>query len=145
MAIGSVYVEAADLLVVVWDGKVTLAEWQAAIGRQLSDQSGWWQVRRRLADLTTADPTGIAPADLRQIVETTAPQVPGFARRLAIITRVDWTLASEFAERVTRAGAPTMVFDALETACSWLGIQAAVVRPSLEALRGELRTREITG
>ena len=144
MAIGSVYVEAADLLVVVWDGRVTLAEWQAAIARQLADESSGWQARRRLADLTTAAPSEIAPADLKQIVETTAPQVPRFASRLAIITRVDWTLAGEFAERVTAAGAATTVFDRLETACSWLGIEVAVVRPSLEGLRDALRTRDIT-
>jgi hypothetical protein len=143
MAIGSVYVEPADLLVVVWDGKVTLAEWQAAIARQLADERSWWQGRRRLADLTTAAPSEIQSADLEHIVETTAPQVPGFASRLAIITRVDWTLASEFAERVTGAGAATMVFDRLETACSWLGVEPDAVRPSLEALRAVLRTRHI--
>jgi hypothetical protein len=141
MGIASVYVEPGDLLVIVWDGTVTLAEWQQSVSRQLEDESGWRQGRRRLVDITTADVSELEPADVKHVVETTVPRIRSVAgRRQAIVTTLDSNLANEFAQRSTQIGALTIVFDRLEPACAWLDVEASAMRPYLETLRTELRT-----
>ena len=141
MGIASVYVEPGDLLVVIWDGKISLAEWEQAVRGQLDDESGWRQGRRRLVDLTTADVSELESADVKHVVETTAQRIQSVGgRRQAIVTTVDWDLANEFARRSTQIGALTIVFDRLEPACDWLGVEASVMRPYLDTLRTELRT-----
>jgi len=141
MGIASVYVEPGDLLVIVWDGKVTLAEWEESVRRQLDDEYGWRLGRRRLVDLTTADVSELESADVKHVVETTATRIRSVAgRRQAVVTAFDWQLANEFAQRSSQIGALTIVFDRLESACAWLGVEATAMLPYLETLRTELRT-----
>ena len=135
------YIEPGDLLVVVWDGEVTLAEWEESVRGQLDADLDWRHGRRRLVDLTTADLSALESADVKHVVETTVPQVRSVAgRRQAIVSTADAELANQFAQRSTKIGALTVVFDRLESACEWLGVDAVAMRPYLETLREELQT-----
>ena len=50
MGIASDYVESDDLLVIVWDGQVSGAEWKQNVGRQVDDDPAWPRGRRRRLD-----------------------------------------------------------------------------------------------
>jgi hypothetical protein len=50
--------------------------------------------------------------------------------------------ALTFQKAMGPSGPALLVFDDLETACEWLGINADDVRPTLDELRAELRAND---
>jgi hypothetical protein len=142
MGIATVYVEADDVLVVVWDGAVSLEEWERGVRAQLDDASTWRRGRRRLVDLTTCDPSELETRDVKHIIDVTREKIGSVAgRRQAIVASQAWDLATDFAGRSTQLGATTIVFDRLDSACAWLGADVAAIRPVLAELRAGLRSQ----
>jgi hypothetical protein len=143
MGIATRYVESDDVLAIVWDGVVTLADWEHAVRAQLDDPSTWRQGRRRLVDLTTCDPSALDTSSVQYIVEITRERVASVAgRRQAIVAPYAWALATDFAARSTQLGATTIVFDHIDAACAWLGVDPAAIRPILTVLRADLRVQD---
>lgn len=140
MGISTRYVESDDVLVIVWDGAVSLGQWEEVARVQLSDESTWRQGRRRLIDLTTFVPSELNTTDVAHIVALTRARIRSVAgRRQAIVAPSAWDLAREFAHQSEQLGATTIVFDRIDPACAWLGIDPASVHPVLVELRAALR------
>lgn len=140
MGIASDYVESDDLLVIVWDGQVSGAEWKQNVGQQVADDPAWPRGRRRLIDLTTLDPSEINSSDIEVVIAFGRERIHAVAgRRQAVVAVLAWDLAQEFARRSTELGATTIVFDRLEPACVWLGVDPAAARPVARQLRARLR------
>ena len=141
MGIASDYVESDDVLVIVWDGQVSGAEWKQNVGERLEDDPAWPRGRRRLIDLTTLDPSAIGVSDIEVVVAFGRERIHHVAgRRQAVVAVLAWDLAQEFARRSTELGATTIVFDRLEPACAWLGVDPAAARPVARELRAALRS-----
>jgi hypothetical protein len=143
LGIASDYVESDDVLVIVWDGQVSGAEWKHNVGEQLEDDPAWPRGRRRLIDLTTLDPSEITVSDIEVVIAFGRERIHYVAgRRQAVVAVLAWDLAQEFARRSTELGATTIVFDRLEPACAWLGVDPATARPVARELRAGLRARD---
>ncbi len=140
MGIASDYVEADDVLVIVWDGQVSGAEWKQNVGDRLEYDPAWPRGRRRLIDLTTLDPSEISASDIEVVIAFGRERIHHVAgRRQAVVAVLAWDLAQEFARRSTELGATTIVFDRLDAACAWLGVDPAAARPVARQLRAGLR------
>ena len=140
MGIASLYVEAEDVFVVVWDGSVSGTEWERVVDEQLDDDPAWPRGRRRLIDVTTFVPSELTAGDIATVIESARERIHAVAgRRQGVVASHAWDLAREFAERSTALGATTIVFDRLDDACAWLHVDPAVVRPVIARLRAELR------
>jgi hypothetical protein len=57
----------------------------------------------------------------------------------AVVANVAYKRASEFGDEIAPGGRRLSVFYELESACIWLGVDLADVRPALKALRDEAR------
>jgi hypothetical protein len=142
LGIASDYVETDDVLVIVWDGQVSGAEWKQNVGKRLDDDPAWPRGRRRLIDLTTLDPSEITTSDIEVVIAVGRERIHHVAgSRQAVVAVLAWDLAQEFARRSTELGATTIVFDRLEPACAWLGVDPASARPVARQLRAELRAK----
>ncbi len=135
------------LAVVVWDGRVTADEFLAHTRRLLADTE--WPPRegRHLADLRSAilDRSAVSYAveDAVDLIGT-HPKVEGL--RVAIVAgdafvqaAVDAFIETGVFERLIPGHRPLMlVFDSLNPACEWLGVDASNVGRSLQSLKTQL-------
>ena len=139
MAIAHRYIDTENLIVIVWDGTVTAAEWADAVRRQIVDPN-WSQARRRLIDARTADTSGLRPADagaISVILQRADANVA--AVRLAIVASHGREIARYAENRLDTPGLTTIVFNDIATANAWLGVDAHSVLEALSDLRRELR------
>jgi hypothetical protein len=140
VGIGSEYIEAEDLLLVVWHGTVTGAEWEAFVRQRLLEEPRWPIGKRRLADITTFEPSRLGPADVDTITDLYLDRLHNLVgSRQAIVASQGWDLARKFERNIDRLGATTIVFNSLDDACAWLGIDAETARERLTTLRSSLR------
>jgi hypothetical protein len=142
VAIASEYLEAEDLLVVVWDGMVPGEEWEAFARGRLAEDPDWPRGTRRIVDLTTLDPSSLSKADVEanaSLYRDRAANMVG--ARTAIVASRAWEIATEYERRIDRLGSTTIVFNYLLEACGWLGVDQELVRGIVSRLRRELRAR----
>ena len=140
MGIAHRHLDDVDLLVTVWDGQVSAAEWLELARRHVSEP-GFAAGTRRLTDATTADISALTPADVEAVSaiyhehEFEMQDV-----RLAIVARAGFEIAQRAEHDYAELGARTIVFVDLHAACDWLGVDAGVVAPAIAALREQLRS-----
>src|SRR6188474_3654637 len=106
---------------VVWDGLVTADEWLAHVRRLLADAD--WPPDRRLhlSDLRTATPdASIDEVVLKQAADLFGPQVANL--RAAIVAGDAFEKAGIFERLITRYRPFVFVFNTLNPACGWLGV-----------------------
>jgi hypothetical protein len=140
VGIAAEYVEADDLLVVVWHGLVSGAEWRQFVGRRVTTQESWPAGRRRLADLSTLDPSLLSTADIENVLPLYRDRIGNLiASRQAIVAALAWDLARDFERRIDGLGATTVVFDRVDDACHWLGTDPVSTRQVITTLRDSLR------
>jgi hypothetical protein len=130
------------ITVSVWDGAVRFEELRDVVRRQLADP-GWPAGRLALTDARTA--TGLSMFTDEQIGEIAAL----YRTQQAKISGVKYARvgqgtqgALKFQKAMGPSGPALLVFDDLEPACEWLGINADVVQPILDELRAELRAND---
>ena len=140
MGIVSEYLEVDDVTVIVWDGEVSGDEWQQFIREQAVDPR-WPRGHRRLADVTTLDPSLLSAAHVDAVGALYEERVGNVARtRQAIVAAaLAWDLARAFETHMARLGATLIVFDHVEDACNWLGIDPIATQQVLTRLRAGLR------
>lgn len=142
MAIGHRYVEAVDLLITVWDGVITRADWAEVARRQVADP-GWAPGYRRLTDATSADVSALTNDDVEavaSIYRATGAEMRGV--KLAIVAYEGFELAQRSERDFHELGVTTFVFLDLSTACTWLGVPTDVAFEVVAALRAEIRGGE---
>ncbi|MGO9873204.1 MAG: hypothetical protein ACLPVY_05340 [Acidimicrobiia bacterium] len=126
---------------VVWDGDVTPDQWSDELDRIIADLA-FPPGPLVLADLSTA---GGAPSITTGIVDEMARRWVTYAAELApmqwaIIPDGAWDKARRFECEVKGSNIRPMVFNEPWSACTWLGLDAAVARTILGDLREELRS-----
>jgi hypothetical protein len=139
MGIAHRYLDSVGLLVTVWDGQVSAAEWLALAQRHVSEP-GFAAGARRLTDATTADISAITPADVEAV--SAVYQTHDFQMqdvRLAIVARAGFEIAQRAERDYSELGARTIVFVDLPAACDWLGVDTEIVAPAIASLRQQLR------
>jgi hypothetical protein len=91
LGIASGYVESDDVLVIVWDGPVSGAEWKQNVGERLEEDPAWPRGRRRLIDLTTLDPSEITASDIEVVIAFGRERIHHVAgRRQAVVAVLAW-------------------------------------------------------
>jgi hypothetical protein len=129
------------VVLVVWDGQVTWANWYEH-ARVLRADPDWPMIQRFLVDLqSVTDTSSIADEEIDQIKTVfTSGQPVLVGKRSAIIASREFRRASRFAKLVERFGTSTVVFNNLDTACLFLDIDFMETHKTLERLRTKLRS-----
>jgi hypothetical protein len=141
MGIAHRYVETADLIVTIWHGQVTSAQWADHARRQVSDPN-WSQARKRLTDTTTADTSILTDVDARAIAAIYQPasaSVRGV--RHAIVAHHNREIAQQPELNLDAPGVTAIVFNAVAIATTWLSVDTDEVLATIDDLRRELRGR----
>ena len=128
---------------VVWDGRVQWEDWRKHVQLLLSDPD-WFQVQRFMVDLqTVTDTSGIGDEEIEEIrkIFSSDPLILA-GKRTAIIASEEFRKASRFSSFVERFGTASVVFNSLDTACLFLGIDQTYARQAIQGLRAQLRYEE---
>ena len=130
---------AIGLVVTVVDGTVTAADLHDLAGRQRADPE-WHAATRSITDARGAvtEPTSVE--ELEAFAAFYARLRAGDSPlRGAIVAGNDFDQASRYSDNRTEQGSRTIAFNSLETACTWLGVDAGTTAAVIAALRRELR------
>jgi hypothetical protein len=128
-----------DLTLVLWDGVVTADDFLAHVRRLTSDAEWPPPGRLHLADLRI---TSLDATMDDSILETAADYYGSHSHKLAkmkaaIVAREAFKKAVAFERLVSRYGVTAIVFNSLDTACTWLGVDYGEVGRSLQQLRAD--------
>jgi hypothetical protein len=140
MTIAYTVIPERQLVLVAWDGIVSLDQWRTHIVRMLGDP-GYQAARLQLSDVRTAslDKT-IDDAALHEMAEHIDGWRPVIAqKKIAILPGTDWDRAKVFEGLIAGLGARPLVFTNLSTACTWLGVNVGEVEAELARLRAQMR------
>ena len=127
---------------VVWDGVVTADEWLAHARKLLADAAWPPDGRMHLSDLRTATPdVSIDEGVLKRVADLfgTHPKIANL--RVAIVAGGAFVKAGIFERFITRHRPFVFVFNTLNPACGWLGIDVADAQHTLASLRARARGR----
>jgi hypothetical protein len=128
----------ADLLCILWQGRVTGEEWHAHINKMTAEPD-WPAVTRVLADLRRVqDVSTIGHAEITQAVAlfSIAPGNLG-VKKVAVPASDAFRKAAAFEQAIARFGPSVIVFNTVETACIYLGVDVEQARRVLAGLRAE--------
>jgi hypothetical protein len=139
MGIAYRYVETASLIVTIWDGEITSAQWTDLALRQVNDPD-WSQARRRLTDTRTADTSSITDADAHAISAIyQQANANGRAVRLAIVAHHGRGIAQQVEHSLNTPGVTAIVFNDIDIATRWLSVDTDDAFATIHDLRRELR------
>jgi hypothetical protein len=124
---------------IVWDGAVTAEQWFIAANNLVSNPA-WMQIPRVLADLqSVVDTSTIGDAEIARAVEIlSADPAPLMGKRLAMIARDAFGKARHCGQLLARFGVSSVVFNNLDTACLFLGLEALEAHKVFEGIRQQL-------
>lgn len=128
------------VLRVVWDTVVTWQDWSRQIEKVTSDLL-WRSSQRFLADLRSVTETStIGPTEVEEAVKAFGADRRSLMRkRGAIIALEEFGRARQFADGIGRFGASVVIFNNLDTACLFPGLDVVETSRLLEGLRRQLR------
>ena len=129
-----------NMTFVVWDGEVTGGEWLKHVRELLADPD-WPAINRFLVDLTTVSNTqSIRENVIREALAIFSENPALLAgKKNAIVARDEFRKAKRFEASVARFGTTTIVFNSLDTASIFLGIDVKEAHQVIERLRSRLR------
>ena len=130
------------IIYVVWDGRVTWEEWSKQIHIVMADPA-WQKAPYILADLrSVTDTSSISIQELDQAISFFATDPAALkVKRGAVIARDEFGKARHFADRVSRYGTSLLIFNSLDTACLFLGLDLLETSHILESIHEELRKK----
>jgi hypothetical protein len=131
--------EGLGLVLEVWDGVITVDEWRTHVATILADP-GRARCTKFLTDLTTADTSTIADSDRAEIASIFASDPSNFAgTKTAAIASQEFEPSVRFGRRIEESGLNVIVFNELNGACLWLGLDTTAMRANLREMRTTLR------
>ena len=141
MGIGYRVVTSPPTTIAVWDSVVTPPEFQAHLERLRADPEAAGSALF-LTDLTTFAPP--APGAIESAAGGFAQQLASRSHtvRWAIVADAVFWDAVDFEKLVAGEVKDIVVFNDLETACRWLGIDLADARAIVDDLRSQIRARD---
>ena len=125
---------------IVWDGEVTWDMWRSQMDTLMADPA--WSVSTRfIADLwTVSDTSTIGAEEIDQAVGIFASNPSALTKKRGAVVAVEqFGKAGRFVKQVSRFGTATVVFNNLDTACMFLGIDVSDTSHALARLRSQLR------
>ena len=129
-----------DLALEVWEGTVTLDEWLDLVCKQATDPE--WPARRGmgLTDLRYGVPDlAIGEAEIRRVAALYGIHREKIVRtRVALVAGEAFRKSRLFGHFMANYGLTVIVFDDLDMACKWLGVDAGKVQHAIEGLRARL-------
>ena len=130
-----------DVLIVVWDGLVSGSHWEDHTRQRLADDPTWPSGTRRLADITSFDPSALTSPDIAVVVELLRSRISRLVgTRIAVVASAGWDLARDFERQIDHLGTTTIVFNEVKSAADWLGIDLDDARATITRLRNEFRS-----
>lgn len=121
-----------DTVFVVWVGTVTPQDWFSK-AENLASHPLWAKSMRLLADVRSVqDTSSISVADMQHVIQIlTRDPSPLKGKRLAILARDQFGRARQFSHMIGRFGISSVVFNNLDTACLFLGMDTAYAYQTL--------------
>ena len=139
MGIARRQIKGSDLIVTVWNGLVTAAEWADTVQSQVADRNHSLSTRR-LTDARTADSSNITEDDVAVISASYGRSGVALSGvKLAIVANEGWETAQQVETSMNNLGVTTVVFSDVHTACLWLGVDPATAVAAINELRREMR------
>ncbi|HTD49760.1 MAG TPA: hypothetical protein VK771_04125 [Acidimicrobiia bacterium] len=138
MGIAHRYIDSEDLIVTVWHGVVTWDQWAAVVRQQVGDPT-WSYGRRRLTDASTADTSDLTADHVDAISAIYGATANGIAgTQLAIVGDDVSTLAEHVERSMAALRVTTFIFNSIQIACAWLGVDPDIADHTIIELRAEL-------
>ena len=130
----------------VWDGVVTIEEWQRSFHKQANDRA-WPAGRLYLSDLRFGSlHPSIRDAELQHMAELYGAQLERLKMVLkhAIVAPAQFQEAMLFDRFISKFPITVIVFGDVGTACTWLGVEVKAAVKTIEQLRAALRKQSST-
>jgi len=128
--------EQKNLFIVLWHGVVKADEWFQYAPR-LTSHPAWTTTSHILADLRYAEDTStIGNEEIAQAVGIFSRDRSGLAgKQIAVVARDQFGKAQRFGALIARFGVSLVVFNNLDTACLFLGLDEGYANSKLHELR----------
>ncbi len=128
------------IVFVVWDGVVTAQEW-FTYAQKLASHPDWPATPRVLGDLLSVkDTSSIHNREIEHAVEIFSANPRALRnKKLAVIAADEFGKARHFEDLLTHFGVSSVVFNNLDTACLFLGVDMLHAYRTLDAMRQELQ------
>lgn len=129
------------ITVIVWDGKVVWGDWLRHVQDLMVDPH-WRSMQRFIADLqSVTDTSTIQEKEFELAAIAIAENREALALKTgAVVASQEFWQAHRFIRLIERFGTSTVVFNTVETACVFLGIDPIDTRHTIEQLRSQLRS-----
>lgn len=133
--------EQKSVVFVVWEETVTAEQWFGYIPRLTSNES-WTRMSCLLADLLPVqDTSSIRIAEIDRAAEIFASNRKALrGKKVAVLAGDEFGRARYFGDLLTRFGVLLVVFNNLDTACLFLGIDLMYAYRTLDAMRQHMQT-----
>ena len=131
---------ARGVIYTVWDGPVTWLEWRQHASAIILEED-WQRSSRFIVDLrSVTDTSSITVEEVEQASALfTANQDVLSRKRGAVIARDEFRNARRFEDLIASSGLSMVVFNSLDTACLFLGLDVTEASLELDRLRMRLR------
>jgi hypothetical protein len=128
---------------VLWEGVVTADEFLTHVRRLSSDADWPPSGRLHFSDLRTASLDASMDEAILQAAADLYSQHPDkiASMKVAIVANNAFWKAVEFERIISQYGAFAIVFNALQTACTWLRLDASEVESLLQQMLAQARGR----
>jgi hypothetical protein len=133
--------EPKGVSVSAWTGEVTRGEAMGHLA-SLAATPGWGATRCILTDLTGLSPPALPDrGEVSELADAFVTQLSDRAQpaKWAIVASAAFNVALQFGDEIDDDGRKVLVFLDLASACIWLGVDMARIRPVLDVLRREAR------
>jgi len=130
-----------NIIYIVWDGDTTAEKWLDQ-ARQLVAQPDWRAISRLIADVhTAANPDTIGDKAMEAVAALFGTQLETVRKkRIAVLASDLFGRTRTLSTLLAPLGVSMVVFNHLDTACTFLGINPADTQQTLEQLRLKLRS-----
>ena len=131
------------LSIEAWVGEITPEDAVQHIAAVAATPT-WGATGRVLTDLSGMSPVALpSREEIAYLAREFEERMSDHSRTAnwAVVANVAYKRASEFGDELAPSGRRLAVFLELESACIWLGVDLAEVRPAVKALRDEARSQ----
>jgi hypothetical protein len=142
MAIIQHFDEPKNVFFVVWQGTVEAAQW-FHYAAKLTSHPSWSTTPRILADLQfVRDASTIGNEEIARAVQIFSSDRKALAgKQIAVVARDQFGKARYFGDLVARFGVALVVFNNLDTACLFLGLDVSNGSQKIHELRSGLQEK----
>ena len=138
MSVDSACLKDEHVAISLWQGEVTHEQWIRNVARVLADPD-LPTTSMHLVDLRSVDATTIGEPEIKDVVgflQSQGERIKG--RRIAIVATSEFNKSILFQRLMGHQFLNTIVFNELQTACTWLNLDAKRMERAIEDLRRKI-------